>query len=82
MDHAFRDQDAAWEGWKRGKGTEEDRLRWKTVKRTGKALERAQQEGVVNFLEAHALEPTQSRGKTVMLLQIPEESRLGGYTSV
>ena len=27
MDDAFRDRDAAWEGWKRGKGTEGDRLR-------------------------------------------------------
>ena len=56
MDDAFRDQDVAWEAWKRGKGTERDKLRWKAVKRTGNALKRAQQEGVVNFLEAHALE--------------------------
>ena len=56
MDDAFRDRDAAWEAWKRGKGTEGDRLLWKTVKQTGKAFKRAQQEGVVNFLEEYALE--------------------------
>ena len=27
MDDALRDRDAAWEAWKRGKGTEGDRLR-------------------------------------------------------
>ena len=45
-----------WKEWKRGKGTNGDKQRWRKVKRAGRALKRLQQLRVNSFLDARARE--------------------------